>query len=136
MTLPLKLSIVLATYNRAEILRETLRCLFAQDLPDKSAVELIVIDDASPDHTSQVVAEAQKIAPFKLDYIRNEVKCGPGYTQNRGLRAAQAPLVLLMADDILMSPQALGAHLRSHATQPARQTAILGRVEQSPKLNQ
>lgn len=136
MTLPLKLSIVLATYNRAEILRETLRCLFDQELPDNSAIELIVIDDASPDHTSQVVAEAQKTAPFKLDYLRNATNGGPGYTQNRGLREARAPLVLLMADDILMSPQALAAHIQSHIVHPARETAILGRVVQSPKLDQ
>jgi glycosyltransferase involved in cell wall biosynthesis len=131
-----KLSVIVATYNRAEILRETIRRLFEQGLPDLSAIELVVIDDASPDHTAQIVREAQASAPFKLVYLRNPENRGPGYTQNRGLREAQAPLVLLMADDIFMSPQALGAHIRAHETHPARETAILGQVVQSPELTQ
>ena len=132
----LKLSVVLATYRRAETLRETLRHLANQELVDYSALEVIVIDDASPDHTGQVVQEAQKSAPFKLSYLRNPENRGPGYTQNQGLRHAQAPLVLLMADDIWMSPRALNAHIKSHEANPAREIAVLGRAIQSPRLTQ
>src|SRR5216684_4744505 len=104
-----KLSVVMATYNRAETLRETLRHLAEQEL-DPADYEVIVVDDGSPDDTRAVVEEWVPRAPFRLTYLHHE-NHGPGYTQNRGLEVAQAPLVLLMADDILMSPPALPAHL-------------------------
>jgi glycosyltransferase involved in cell wall biosynthesis len=132
----LRLSVVLATYHRAETLRETIRCLVGQDLDGRTAIELIVVDDASPDHTRQVVEEAQASAPFAISYQRNDDNRGPGYTQNQGIRKAQAPLLLLMADDILMSPQALNAHIKTHEANPAPEIAVLGRAIQSPRLTQ
>ena len=61
---------------------------------------------------------------------------GPGYTQNRGIRAARAPVVLLMADDIFMMPGTLSAHLRGHEVHPESAAALLGNVRQSPALDQ
>ncbi len=56
----LKLSVVLATYHRAETLRETIQHLTNQESVDYSAIEVIVIDDASPDHTGRIVQDAQR----------------------------------------------------------------------------
>jgi glycosyltransferase involved in cell wall biosynthesis len=128
----LKLSVVMATYNRAETIRETLRHLAEQEL-DPAEYEVIVVDDGSPDHTGAVVEQWRTRAPFRLTYLRHE-NHGPGYTQNRGLEVANAPIVLLMADDIFMSPQALRAHLDMHEAHPGEEVAALGRVEQSPAL--
>ena len=130
----LRLSVVMATYNRAETLRETLGHLAEQTL-DPASFEVIVIDDGSPDHTRQVVEEFQATSPFALSYLQHP-NHGPGFTQNRGLRAATAPIVLLMADDIFMQPGTLRAHLDAHAAHPEPEAAVLGRVVQSPRLNQ
>ncbi len=128
----LKLSVVMATYNRAETIRETLRHLAEQAL-NPAEYEVIVVDDGSPDHTGAVVEEWMARAPFRLTYLHHE-NHGPGYTQNRGLEVAKAPIVLLMADDIFMSPQALKAHLDMHRVHAEQEVAVLGRVEQSPSL--
>ncbi len=130
----LQLSVVLATYNRAETLRQTLRHLAEQEL-DAGSYEVIVVDDGSPDHTRAVVEDWIRRAPFRLTYIHH-TNHGPGYTQNRGLEVAKASVVLLMADDIWMSPHALTAHLAIHAAHPEQQVAVLGRVLQSPALDQ
>jgi GT2 family glycosyltransferase len=127
-----KLSVVMATYNRAETIRETLRHLADQSL-DPSDYEVIVIDDGSPDNTRDVVAEWQARVPFRLTYLHH-ANHGPGYTQNRGLEVARAPVVLLMADDIFMAHGTLAAHLAMHAAHPEPEVAVLGRVEQSPAL--
>jgi glycosyltransferase involved in cell wall biosynthesis len=97
----LQLSVVLATYNRAETVRRTLDHLAKQDL-DPRAFEVIAIDDGSPDHTERVIAEIKAQVPFELSYMRHENR-GPGFTQNRGIRVARAP-ICPMADDIFSRP--------------------------------
>jgi glycosyltransferase involved in cell wall biosynthesis len=130
----LKLSIVMATYRRAETLRRTLAHLAHQDL-EPGSFEVIVVDDGSPDHTGQVVAEARPGLPFPLSYLHHANR-GPGYTQNRGIRQARAPLLMLMADDIWLAPGALRAHLDFHQRHPQPEVAVLGKVVQSPEMNQ
>ena len=125
----LALSVVLATYNRAETIRETLRHLAKQEL-DPADYEVIVVDDGSPDHTRQVVEEWRARVPFQVTYLHHS-NHGAGFTQNRGLEAARAPIVLLMADDIFMLPQALKSHLAMHTAHPEQEVAVLGRVDES-----
>jgi len=129
-----KLSVVVATYARAETLRETLRHLAEQELA-RDEYEVIVVDDGSSDHTGLVVEEAIAEGRLQLRYLRHENQ-GPGFTQNQGIRAARAPLVLLMADDVFMTPTALSAHLARHAAHPEPEVAVLGNLVQSPRLDQ
>jgi glycosyltransferase involved in cell wall biosynthesis len=131
MTDVLKLSVVLATFQRAETLRDTLRHLADQSL-DPALYEVIVIDDGSQDHTSSVVEEARAKVPFALSYLHHS-NHGPGYTQNRGIEVARAPVILLMADDIFMSRDTLKAHLSMHEKNPEPEVAVLGRVIQPPR---
>lgn len=129
------LSVVVATYNRAETLRDTLRHLLAQTM-HPGAFEVIVVDDGSPDNTADIVAAVQRDSQHEIHYLQHPNR-GPGYTQNRGVRVARAPIVLLIADDIFLAPGALQAHLDSHARHAGGgEVAVLGRVLQSPGLTQ
>ena len=99
----LQLSVVMATYNRAETLAKTLTCLANQDLD--ASCEVIIIDDGSSDDTPAAVQAVEKDFPHELTYLQHANQ-GPSYSQNRGIEIARAPLILLMADDILMEPGA------------------------------
>jgi len=48
---PASVSVVLVTYNRAHLLDATIGAILAQTMTD---FELIIADNASPDHTEQV----------------------------------------------------------------------------------
>ena len=128
------ISVVVATYNRADTLRETLRHLGAQRIAPE-CYEVIVVDDGSTDDTRAMLEALHRQVAFPLQYHYHANR-GPGYTQNRGIRAARAPIVLLIADDIFLDANALSAHLSYHARNPAPEVAILGRVLQSPMLPQ
>ncbi len=129
-----KISVVIASYNRKDILPITLQCLSRQTL-DPEEFEVILVDDGSTDGTEETVKRLEGQLPYDFTYLRHP-NSGICYTQNRGIRAARAPLVCLIADDIHMSPQALSQHLKDHRDNPEQHVAILGKVVQSPELPQ
>jgi len=129
----LKISIIMATCNRAETIPETFHHLAEQEL-DSGSYELIVIDDGSSDNTRAVIEEWIPRLPFRVRHLHHS-NHGPGYSQNRGLEIAGAPLVLLMADDIFMSRQTLKMHVSMHEAHPEQEVAVFGLVKQSPTLD-
>ena len=130
-----EISVILATYGRADVLPKTMDCLASQDIPPES-FEVIIIDDGSPDNTPEVAEALAREMPFSTTVLVNERNSGAGYTQNRGIEAAKAPLLLIMADDILFVPGALRAHLEAHAEHPGEEVSILGNVVPSPEMTE
>lgn len=130
-----RLSVILATYNRADVLPMTLDHLARQDI-GADAFEVIIIDDASPDATPDIVRQLSDKLPFQTTFLRNERNAGAGRTQNRGIEIARAPLLLIMADDILLQPGALRAHLEIHERNPAEEVSVLGNVLPCPQIAQ
>lgn len=59
-------NIIVPTYNRANYLRETLRSVLAQTYTN---IEVLVLDDASPDNTPSVVAEFWLIPALSMCVI-------------------------------------------------------------------
>lgn len=128
------ISVVVTTYQRADILRRTLDHLGRQDLtPDQW--EVIVSDDGSQDDTACVVGEFAKRVPFAVRYLQLP-NVSPGHAENRGLEAARAPIALLMADDILLTAPAVRRHLEFHQARPEPTVSVLGKVLQSLDLTQ
>ncbi|MHA2283333.1 MAG: glycosyltransferase family 2 protein [Promethearchaeota archaeon] len=128
----LKISLVIATYNRGNDIPILLQHLTSQTL-NPSSFEVIVVDDGSTDNTEEVICSLNGNLPYTLRYLRH-TNHGVGYTQNRGIREAQAPIVCLIADDIHLMPEALEAHLKDHEQNSEPNVAILGKVIQSPEL--
>jgi glycosyltransferase involved in cell wall biosynthesis len=128
------LSVVVATYNRAETIKVTLRKLAEQTL-STSSYEVIVVDDGSPDNTKDVVTAAIPHLPYELRFYRHENR-GPGATENRGILEAKGDVILLIADDIHLEPTALEAHFRIHEEHPETTYAALGQVLQSQDMPQ
>jgi len=61
-------SVVLTTYNRASLLRETLESILKQSYGD---FELIISDDCSTDNTESICREYSQRDP-RIQYYRNE----------------------------------------------------------------
>ena len=93
----MKYSVVIATYNRAADLRETLRSLAGLE-PD-GPWEVIVVDNNSPDDTHRVVADAAESCPVPLRYFF-ERKQGRSPALNTGIRAARGEIVVTTDDDV------------------------------------
>jgi glycosyltransferase involved in cell wall biosynthesis len=95
--LPVKYSVVIATYNRAEDLRATLNSL-ASLRPD-GPWEVLVVDNNSPDHTRRVVEETARTFPADLRYLF-EREQGRSPALNAGIRQARGAIIATTDDDV------------------------------------
>jgi glycosyltransferase involved in cell wall biosynthesis len=97
------ISIIVPTYNRAELLRGAIESVIRQKTNGKFSFEILIIDDASTDETGEVVREIMERSPGLVKYIQGE---GKGYTcaLNRGLAESCGEWVALFDDDELASP--------------------------------
>ncbi len=97
-------SVLICTYNRARLLRETLMALRAIDLPPDCAVEFIVVDNNSTDNTTLVVEEAARDSLVPVVGLR-ETQQGKSFALNRGLSYATGEVIALTDDDVLPSKE-------------------------------
>lgn len=94
-------SIVLPTYNRAYLLRQAVESVLAQTYPN---IELLIVDDCSPDDTSDVVAT---IEDPRVRYSRNEQNLKLPGALNRGFDLAQGEFLTWTSDDNCFKPTAI-----------------------------
>jgi glycosyltransferase involved in cell wall biosynthesis len=92
-------SVLVCTYNRASLLRETLAAFTTLTPPDGCDVEIIVVDNNSTDTTAAVIADAATRSPFPIVAL-HESRQGKSFALNRGLEAARGDVVALTDDDV------------------------------------
>ena len=111
-----RVAVVVATKDRAELLRALLGALERQTLsPD--AFEVLVVDDGSRDATPELLAAAED-GPLDVRAFRQPESRGPAAARNRGWQAARAPLVAFTDDDCEPVPAWLESLLGSAAERP------------------
>jgi len=97
----MRMSIVVATRNRAEQLRSCLDALVRQDGVAQDAYEIIVIDNGSTDGTEQIVASIQR--QFSQVRCHYEGRMGLSIARNAGVRLAQGDIISFGDDDAIPS---------------------------------
>lgn len=71
-----KISVLIPTYNRANMLRMCLRSILGQNYKH---LKIIIYDDGSTDHTKRVIS---RIKDKRIQYHRNKVNNGIVYARN------------------------------------------------------
>lgn len=95
----LRLSVVIPTRNRADIIVRNLEGLARQLLPPQ-AFEVLVYDDASSDDTLARLGRLR--LPYDLRLFGGTVQGGPGLARNRLIREARAEHLVILNDDALL----------------------------------
>lgn len=108
----IRVSVVVPTYKRLALLRRCLAALGAQDF-DRSAYEIVVVDDAACAATRRLVEgwgarnagvgdhSERMLALPPVRYIPTSGACGPAAARNAGWRAARGEIVAFTDDDCI-----------------------------------
>jgi len=103
----IRLSICIATLNRAEFIGETLESIVSQVTPE---VEVVVVDGASTDNTGEVV-KGIAARCRGLRYVRLDQKGGVDQDYCKAVELAVGEYCWLFTDDDLLKPGAIAAVL-------------------------
>lgn len=124
------ISVVIPTFNKPELLRQTLTALVADAQALGDECEIVVVDDGSHvPGTAALLAEFSGRLP--LVDASSEENLGRARARNRGWRRARGEWVLFLDDDIRLRPGGLVAHVRA---QSAEEAVWMGAVVTAPEI--
>lgn len=125
------LSVILPTFARPKLLRRTLEGLCDQR-DSESLAEVIVVSDGFDDKAELVTRDFSNRLPI---HFLDQPKRNVSSARNRGIAFASSPILLLLDDDIVPSPDLISEHTRFHKERSQENAALLGYVTWHPDLH-
>lgn len=111
-----KLSVITACYQHGKYLRQSAESVLVQT---EANIELIIVNDGSPDNTAEVMQEIAA-SDARVLTITNATNRGLAFSQNAGIEAASAPWVLKNDADDYIAPTYVEKILAAAAADPLR----------------
>ena len=101
--MPLEVSVIIPTFNRAAMVCDCVASVLVQE---GVSLEVIVVDDCSPDNTRAMVEERFG-GDSRVRYIRNEKNSFQAVSRNNGAKIANGDFLLFLDDDNILGKDAL-----------------------------
>ncbi|MBA2883005.1 glycosyltransferase involved in cell wall biosynthesis [Desulfosalsimonas propionicica] len=93
-------SVIIPTYNRAELLPDAIESVMQQTYPE---FEVIVVDDGSTDDTAAIMSQWSD----RITYIRREINEGRSAVVNLAVNIAQGNFIAILDSDDVWLPHKL-----------------------------
>ena len=106
----LRLSLIVATYNRSASLIRALESVAQQNAP-ASEWECVVINNNSTDDTQERFAEFAAAHPDLNMRMVTELRQGLSFARNRGIRESEAEYIAIIDDDERISPDFITSYI-------------------------
>lgn len=115
-------SIVVPTFNRPELLKETLAALVGQTY---ESIQIIVVNNGTDEQTERVVRELQTAAPsnVEVEYNHLEQPNAPA-ARNAGAKLATGEFIVFMDDDDLVREDFLRSRIDALIANPGANLAF------------
>lgn len=110
----MKISVIIPTFNRPEMLIQSLRSLQEQTLRE---FEILVVDNSADPAVEQIVKEFNHIAKMPANYIPDP-RLGLHNARHTGARSAQGTILIFTDDDATFDPGWLHAYARAFTEHP------------------
>jgi len=107
-------TVVLPTYNRADVLPRAIESVLGQTTGD---FELVIVDDASTDHTRDVVTEYLS-TDDRIRYAAHRTNRGVAAARNTGIETATSEYISLLDSDDELKPSFIEKSIRTLRTLP------------------
>lgn len=105
MNTPIKVSVVIPTYNRCDVIVRSIESVLRQSHRN---LECIIVDDCSNDETETVI---QGIKDSRVKYLKNNVRSGPAVSRNIGVQNATGSVIAFNDSDDIWKEGKLEAQL-------------------------
>lgn len=125
----IKFSVVIATYNRLELLIRAIKSV--KNIKGPSC-EIIIVDDFSSDNIQRIT----EIFP-EVKYLRQSKNMGPGPARDRGIKEASGDYIIILDDDDEILPDSIYTierYLDLFSNYPVIQFAHLNGSVKSPSI--
>jgi glycosyltransferase involved in cell wall biosynthesis len=99
----MKYSIIIATYNRLEEIKELLASAEELDFP-RDQFEFVISDDGSKDDTESFIKNYTSVSGLNIRYLFQQNK-GPGEARNHGMRESQGEYLMFVDSDCMFPPE-------------------------------
>ena len=106
MNTPPEISVIIPTFNRAQMVCDCIASVLANQVGGDRGVEVIVVDDCSPDDTGERIA-ARFGGDKRVKYLRNERNSFQAVSRNRGAKEARGEYLFFLDDDNVLKSNAL-----------------------------
>jgi glycosyltransferase involved in cell wall biosynthesis len=107
-----RVSIVIPSYNRKELLREAIASCLDQDYAN---LEVVVVDDGSTDGTGQSLQDLLNGSFGKVVYYRQQ-NMGTSAAKNAGLRIASGDYIQFLDSDDILIPRKISMQMEAIET--------------------
>jgi glycosyltransferase involved in cell wall biosynthesis len=102
------LSVIIATFNRSAVLKQTLASLESMTVPSSVRWELLVADNNSSDDTRAVVQEFGQHALMEVRYLF-VAQQGKSFALNTAIQQARGEIIAFTDDDVTFDPNWLAS---------------------------
>ena len=109
-----RVSVVIPTYNRAKMLCECVRSVLSADC---ASLEVVVVDDCSPDNTADLLKRTFPDEP-RLIYVRNARNSFQAVSRNNGAKVATGEYLFFLDDDNIVDGRIFTELLAAFARHP------------------
>lgn len=131
----IRISLIIATYNRAEALIKALESVVRQTLPAEQW-ECVVVNNNSTDQTSVQFADfASRHSGLNLRMV-DEARQGLSHARNCGITASRGEIIAIIDDDERINPEFLSAYVKLFDQHPEAMSAggrVVATYEECPR---
>jgi glucosyl-dolichyl phosphate glucuronosyltransferase len=115
--MPQLIEIAICTWNRADLLRGTLKSIFATTIPSGWQRRILVVDNRSTDQTPELL---QEYAASHSDLqVFNETQQGHSFARNRAIENSKGDLMVWTDDDVRVPTNWLANYIAAAESNPS-----------------
>jgi glycosyltransferase involved in cell wall biosynthesis len=121
------ISVIIATFNRMELLPRTLAAL-ARQQTEGVGYEILFVDDGSTDQSREMIETEARRSAGRIRYLCLPHSGSPSRPRNLGIREAIGKTILFLDDDVIPDPDLILNHWKFHQRHQGDEFAALGEL--------